>query len=50
METIKKEEQKEVHVTVVLRRDLYEAAKIVAVKERKSLKAVISEALAARLV
>lgn len=49
METPKKEEQKEVHLTVVLRRDLYEAAKIAAVKERKSLKTVISEALAARL-
>lgn len=49
METAKKEEQKEVHLTIVLKRELYEAAKIAAVKERKSLKSVISEALAARL-
>ncbi len=49
METPKKEDQKEVHLTVVIRRDLYEAAKIAAVKEKKSLKTMISEALAARL-
>jgi predicted HicB family RNase H-like nuclease len=49
METPKKEDQKEVHLTVVIRRDLYEAAKIAAVKEKKSLKTMISAALAARL-
>lgn len=49
MEAVKKEEQKEVHLTVVIQRDLYEAAKIAAVKEKKSLKTLISEALIARL-